>query len=103
MAKKLKLIEEYTQNNKKEIWLDGVLSNFIYGLLGAIVVVTITSKIDIAVLLSYTIYYFYLGKVVNRPKYVTSLGKFVIFPIPTALGAFTGYKLAPTLIELVLT
>ena len=103
MAKKLKLIEEYTQNNKKEIWLDGVLSNFIYGLLGAIVVVTITSKIDIAVLLSYTIYYFYLGKVVNRPKYVTSLGKFVIFPIPTALGAFAGYKLAPTLIELVLT
>lgn len=103
MAKKLKIIEEYTQNNKKEIWLDGVLSNFIYGLLGAIVVVTITSKIDIAVLLAYTIYYFYLGKVVNRPKYVTSLGKFVIFPIPTALGAFTGYKLAPTLIELVLT
>ena len=78
MPKKLKLIEEYTQNDKKEIWLDGVLSNFIYGLLGAVVVVTITSRIDIAVLLAYLIYYFYLGKVVNRPKYVTGLGKFII-------------------------
>jgi len=40
------------------------------------------------------IYYFFLGRVVNRPKYVTSLGKFIIFPVPTAIGAFVGYKLA---------
>jgi hypothetical protein len=40
------------------------------------------------------IYYFFLGRVVNRPKYVTSLGKFIVFPVPTALGAFAGYKLA---------
>jgi hypothetical protein len=94
------VIKEYKDAPKKEIWLDGVLYNFIYGLLGAIVVVTITAKIDIAVLLSYLIYYFFLGKVVNRPKYVTSLGKFIIFPIPTAIGAFVGYKIAPMLIAL---
>jgi len=97
-----KIIDEYKQNDKKEIWLDGVLSNFFYGFLGAMVVVTITARIDMAVLLAYIVYYFYLGKVVNRPKYVTSLGRFIVFPIPTALGAFTGYKLAPKLIELLL-
>jgi len=95
-----KIIEEYRENDKKEIWLDGVLYNFVYGLLGAMVVVTITTGIDIAVLLSYLIYYFFLGKVVNRPKYITSLGKFIVFPIPTAIGAFTGYKLAPLLISI---
>ena len=95
-----KLINEYKQSGPKEVWLDGVMSNFVYGLLGSMVIVTITSRVDIAVLLAYIIYYFYLGKVINRPKYVTSLGKFIVFPIPTALGAFVGYKVAPYLITM---
>ena len=86
--------------NWKEVWIDGVLSNFIYGLLGAMVMVTITSQIDLAVLLAYLAYYFYLGKIVNRPKYVSALGKFIVFPIPTSIGAYVGYKVAPILIEL---
>ena len=94
------VVKEYKEAAKKEIWLDGVLYNFIYGFLGAVVIVALTLKIDIAVLLSYIIYYFFLGKVVNRPKYVTSLGKFIIFPIPTAIGAFIGYKVTPILITL---
>jgi hypothetical protein len=52
--------------------------------------------------LSYLLYYFFLGKVVNRPKYVTDLGKFIVFPVPTALGAFIGYKLAPHLIGMIM-
>lgn len=97
-----KLIQEYKQASNRELWIDGVLANFIYGLLGAVVIVTITAQIDTAVLISYLVYYFYLGKVVNRPKYVTSLGKFIVFPIPTAIGAFVGYKIAPTLIDLLI-
>ena len=100
MVKPKKIIEEYKRSTTKEVWLDGVLSNFIYGFLGATIVVTITARIDVAVLLAYSAYYFFLGKVVNRPKYVTDLGKFIVFPIPTALGAFIGYKLAPTLMNL---
>lgn len=95
-----KLKQEYRESSKKEIWLDGVLSNFIYGMLGAIVVTTITLGVDLGVLLAYLVYYFYLGKVVNRPKYVTSLGKFIIFPVPTAIGAFIGYKLGPLLLQI---
>ena len=100
MIKPKKLIEEYKNSTRQEVWLDGVLYNFIYGLLGALVVVTITARIDMAVLLAYLSYYFFLGKVVNRPKYVTDLGKFIVCPIPTAIGAFIGYKLAPSLINL---
>jgi hypothetical protein len=90
----------YKEATPSELWIDGVLYNFIYGMLGALVVVAITIRLDIAVLMSYLLYYFFLGKVVNRPKYVTELGKFIVFPIPTALGAFIGYKIAPYFISL---
>jgi hypothetical protein len=96
-----KISKEYKEAKPKEVWVEGVLYNTIYGFLGAVVIVALTLKIDIAVLLSYLAYYFFLGKVVNRPKYVTSLGKFIVFPIPTTLGAFLGYKMAPYLITLI--
>jgi hypothetical protein len=95
-----KLKKEFKEASPQELWLDGVLYNFIYGMLGATVVVTITLGLDLAVLIAYLSYYFFLGRIVNRPKYVTSLGKFIIFPVPTAIGAFIGYKLGPLLINL---
>jgi len=60
--------------------------------------VAVSLRIDMAVLISYMIFYFFLGKIVNRPKYVTDLGKFIVFPVPTALGAYVGYKISPYLI-----
>ena len=80
---------------------EGVRDNFIFGFLAAILVVFIATKTDIAVLVGYIIYYFFLGRIVNRPKYVTDLGKMIVFPIPSALGAFTGYKLSYVLLELI--
>jgi hypothetical protein len=94
-----KLVDDYKSSSPKEIWIDGIFYNFIYGFLGAMVIVAITIKIDIAILVSYLLYYFFVGKVINRPKYVTSLGKFIVFPIPTALGAFIGYKVTPIIIQ----
>ncbi len=85
--------KEYQETPNREI-MQAILENTVYGFLGSIIVVFITNRIDIAVLVGYMTYYFYVGKVINRPKYVTSLGKFIIFPVPTALGAFIGYKLA---------
>ena len=87
-----KMKSEYRETPKLEI-REAVIENFIYGFLGSIIVVFITLRIDIAVLIAYMSYYFFVGKVVNRPKYVTSLGKFIVFPVPTAFGAFVGYKL----------
>lgn len=88
-----KLRKEYRETSSDEIF-KAVMENAIYGLLGSIIVVFITYRVDILVLIAYMCYYFFVGKVINRPKYVTSLGKFIIFPVPTALGAFIGYKIA---------
>ena len=95
-----KIIKEYKDASPYEVW-EGVRDNFIFGFLAAILVVFIATKTDIAVLIGYIIYYFFLGRIVNRPKYVTDLGKMIVFPIPSALGAFTGYKLSYVLLELI--
>jgi hypothetical protein len=88
-----KLKKEYRESTSKEI-REAIIENTVYGFLGSTLIVFISSGVDIAVLMSYLVYYFFLGRVVNRPKYVTSLGKFILFPVPTALGAFVGYKFA---------
>jgi hypothetical protein len=85
--------KEYRETSSKEL-KQAMLENYIYGFLGSILIVFIVAKVDILVILGYMTYYFFVGKVINRPKYVTSLGKFIMFPVPAALGAFTGYKLA---------
>jgi hypothetical protein len=95
-----KIVKEYKDASLYEIW-ENVLVNFAFGFIGATIVVFIATKTDIAVLIGYITYYFFMGKIVNRPKYVTDLGKMIVFPIPSALGAFTGYKLSFILLELI--
>ena len=90
-AKKIR--KEFREASKKEVSY-AVFENFFFGLSGAIIVPFIALRMDIAVLIGYMIHYFYISKVINRPKYTTSLAKFILFPIPTALGGFTGYKIA---------
>ena len=93
-----KIIKEYKAATNREIW-EGVRDNFTFGFIGATLVVFIATRTDIAVLLGYLTYYFFVGKIVNRPKYVTDLGKLIVFPFPSALGAFTGYKLGYILLQ----
>ena len=97
-----KIIKEIGEASRYEIW-EGVRDNFLFGLIGATLVVFISTQVDIAVLLGYITYYFFMGKIVNRPKYVTDLGKLIVFPVPSALGAFAGYKLSILLIEWIKT
>jgi hypothetical protein len=93
-----KIIKEWKDATAKEVW-EGVRDNFLFGFIGATLVVFIATKTDLAVLLGYIAYYMFMGKIVNRPKYVTDLGRMIVFPIPSALGAFTGYKLSYLIIE----
>ena len=93
------IVKEWKEASRKEIW-DAMKDNFVFGFIGATLVVFIATKTDIAVLAGYITYYFFMGKIVNRPKYVTDLGKKIMFPIPSALGAFTGYKLSYLLLQL---
>jgi hypothetical protein len=93
------IVKEWKDATSYEVW-EGVRDNFTFGFIGATLVVFIATRTDIAVLIGYICYYFFMGTIVNRPKYVTSLGKLIVFPIPSALGAFTGYKLSYHLIAL---
>jgi hypothetical protein len=88
-----KIVKEWKECGPKEVW-EGTRDNFIFGFLGATIVVFISTRTDIMVLIGYLSYYFFMGRIVNRPKYVTDLGRLIVFPIPSALGAFTGYKLS---------
>ena len=85
--------KEYRESGRRELRV-AAAENFVYGFLGSILVVFVSQRMDMAVIIAYMTYYFYVGKVINRPKYVTSLGRFIMFPVPSALGAFAGYKLA---------
>jgi hypothetical protein len=96
-----KIVKEYETASRIEIF-EGVRDNFIFGFLGAMMVVFIATRVDIAVFLGYLTYYFFMGKIVNRPKYVTDLGKLIVFPIPSALGAFTGYKLSYIILQMIM-
>ena len=101
MKKKTKIqqiVRDWQQASPAEVW-EGVRDNFLFGFIGATLVVFIATRTDLAVFIGYITYYFYMGRIVNRPKYVTDLGKLVVFPIPSALGAFTGYKLSYLLIQ----
>ena len=99
-AKVRKLVKEYKNASNKEIW-EGIRDNFLFGFIGATLVVFIATKTDVAVLVGYLVYYMYMGKIVNRPKYVTDLGKLIIFPIPSAIGAFAGYKLSYIILQMI--
>ncbi len=97
-AKVKKIVKEYKSATAKEIW-EGVRDNFLFAFIGATLVVFIATRTDIAVLLGYLAYYGFMGRILNRPKYVTDLGRLIVFPIPSALGAFTGYKLSYILLQ----
>jgi hypothetical protein len=94
-----KIYKEWKDATWFEI-IEGIRDNFTFGFIGATLVVFMATRTDVAVLLGYITYYFYMGKIVNRPKYVTDLGKLIVFPIPSALGAFAGYKLSYYLLSL---
>ena len=92
------IVKEWKDASRAEI-VEAIRDNFIFGFIGATLVVFIATKTDFAVLVGYLTYYSFMGKIVNRPKYVTELGKKIMFPIPSALGAFAGYKLSYLLLN----
>lgn len=96
-----KIVKEYKDATTSEIW-EGVRDNFLFGFIGATLVVFISTRVDLAVLVGYLVYYSYMGRIVNRPKYVTNLGKLIVFPVPSALGAFAGYKVSYLLVNYLL-
>jgi hypothetical protein len=68
--------------------------NFSWGFAGNSIVVFMSKGIDMAVLINFILYYIAISYIVNRARYETRLGRFVILPGSAAIGAFSGYKFA---------
>lgn len=68
--------------------------NFFYGFAGNSIVVFLAKEIDLAVFVNFILYYTFLSFIVNRERYETNFGKFVVLPGSATLGAFSGYKFA---------
>ena len=77
------------------------LINFIWGFLGNSIVVFVSKELDLLVLINYIVYYILISYIVNRKKYYTILGKFIVLPGSAAAGAFTGYKVAQMLTTII--
>jgi hypothetical protein len=75
--------------------------NFMWGFMGNSIVVFMSKEIDSLVFLNFLLYYFLISHIVNRDKYKTKLGRFIILPGSAALGAFSGYKVAQIVSSLV--
>ena len=77
------------------------LINFMWGFLGNSIVVFVAKELDFLVLINYIAYYILISYIVNRKKYETMLGKFIVLPGSAAIGAFTGYKLAQAITSII--
>ncbi len=77
------------------------LINFMWGFLGNSIVVFASKELDFLVLINYIVYYILISYIVNRKKYETMLGKFIVLPGSAAIGAFTGYKLAQIIAQII--
>jgi hypothetical protein len=77
----------------KELIIE-TLINFMWGFMGNSIVIFMSKEIDVMVFVNFIMYYILISYIVNREKYTTRLGKFVILPGSAAAGAFTGYKVA---------
>lgn len=89
--KQIKIADANTSINEL---LKETLINFSWGFFGNSMVLFMSKEIDIAILINFFIYYILISIIVNRAKYETKLGRFVVLPGSAALGAFTGYKMA---------
>jgi hypothetical protein len=70
------------------------LINYFWGFMGNSIVIFMSRGIDAAVFLNFILYYMLISYIVNKDKYKTRLGKFIVMPLSAALGAFSGYKFA---------
>lgn len=91
ISKKFKVLDAHTSVGEL---VKEVIVNFMYGFIANTITVLIILKLDTAVFLNFLLYYVFVSIVINRDKYETKVGKYIVFPLAAAIGAFMGYKLA---------
>jgi hypothetical protein len=98
LNKEINILDAITTPNEL---IRETIINFTWGFLGNSIVVFVAKELDFLVLINYIVYYVLISYIVNRKKYETMLGKFIVLPGSAAIGAFTGYKLAQIITEII--
>jgi hypothetical protein len=91
LKKKIKILGAKT--TPLEIIYESLI-NFTWGFLGNSIVLFMSKEMDVAVFINFILYYTLISFILNRAKYETNLGKFIVLPFSAALGAYSGYTFA---------
>lgn len=78
--------------------LRAFIQNLFYGFVAGLVPTAVVSGNDKGVIVAVLLYYSFLSMILNRPPYVTKLGKFVIFPLSCTVGFYLAYLLVNNII-----
>lgn len=97
-----KSIKVYDADTTVKELVSEFIINFIYAFSANIMIPFIVLKIDIAIIASFGLYYFMLSYILNRDKYESKLGRYILMPIPCILGSFTAIKLGYILAKLII-
>jgi hypothetical protein len=85
----LEVRRKYPEELRTAIW-----QNLVYGMLYATIPTFIASGKDIPIIVALMLHSTFLSVVLNRDKYKTRFGRFVVFPTMFTLGAYIGFKIA---------
>lgn len=66
--------------------------NFLYAYVANVTTPFIVQKYDMGVFVGFFIYYYFLSYILNRDKYESKFGRYILLPVPCVLGAFASYK-----------
>lgn len=75
--------------------------NFLYAFAANVMVPFIILKSDVGILLSFGLYYFMLSYILNRDKYESKLGRYILMPVPCILGAYFAIKIGYVIAQLI--
>lgn len=88
-----KEVFDEAQTNVREV-LQHVWVNFLYGLFSGLVITAVSIGFDYLIVFAYYGLKQVEGKILNRNKYTSRLGKNIIFPFPSLIGFILGYKIS---------
>lgn len=83
----------------KELVVEFII-NFFYAFAANVSTPFIVQRVDGGVLISFVLYYLFLSYILNRDRYESKFGRYIMMPIPCAIGAYLSYKVGYWILNL---
>lgn len=84
----------------KELIFDFVI-NFLYAFAANLMVPFIVVKHDFGIFISFFLYYYLLSYILNRDKYESKFGRYIMLPVPCIFGAYFAIKIGYVIVNLI--